>query len=62
MKTTDLRSKSIEELKELLREITAKLGKLTFERTAKRLTKSSELGDLRRDRARINTILHERTQ
>ena len=60
MKKADITSKDSHELEQLLQEIQVNLGKLQFERQAKTLQKSHELGILKRDIARIKTIQHGR--
>lgn len=58
MKIADLKSKDARELEQMLQEFQVKLGKLAFEHQAKTLKKSHELGMLKRDIARIHTLLH----
>ncbi len=62
MKIADVPTKDSHELERLLHEYQIKLGKLKFEQQAKTLKKSHELGVLKRDIARIKTILHERNK
>ncbi|MEK7583005.1 MAG: 50S ribosomal protein L29 [Patescibacteria group bacterium] len=62
MKISEMTIKSSDELEQMLQEHQIKLGKLQFQRQAKTLTKSHELGILKRDIARIKTILHGRKQ
>ena len=58
----DLKTKDTGELKELVREFRVRYGRLAFERQAKTLKKSSELGSVKRDIARMLTIINERTK
>lgn len=61
MKTTDLRSKSDEELgKELLGLRKAQFS-LRMQLATQQLTNTSQIGKLRKDVARIKTIQHERS-
>ena len=60
MKIADIRSKHPEELTQLLQENCVKLGKMQFEKQAKTLKKTHELGMLKRDIARIRSIINER--
>ena len=62
MKPADIISKDSNELEQLLQEYQVKLGKLEFEHQAKTLKKSHELGIMKRDIARIKTILHDRNK
>ena len=60
MKASELRAKSAEELKsELLSLLKAQLG-LRMQLATQQLAKTSELKKVRRDIARVRTILRER--
>ncbi len=60
MKTSELRDKTDDELRELDGSLRDRLLKLKIARAASRVTNNSEFPRVRRDIARINTILHER--
>ena len=60
MKTSELRDKTDEELRELATELRDRLLKMQIARATSRATNTSEFPRVRRDIARINTILHER--
>ena len=60
MKSSELRAKSVEELKaELMSLLKAQFG-LRMQIATQQLTKTSELNEARRDIARVRTILHEK--
>ena len=56
----DLRQKSDDELKEELRNLKREQLNLRFQRSSGQLEATSRVGDVRRDIARINTIINER--
>ncbi len=56
----DLRQKSDDELKEELRNLKREKLNLRFQRSSGQLEATSRVGDVRRDIARINTIMNER--
>ena len=56
----DLRQKSDDELKEELRNLKREQLNLRFQRSSGQLEATSRIGDVRRDIARINTIMNER--
>lgn len=60
MKIAEIKNKDGAELEVMIRELSVKLGKLTFERQSKTLKKSSEIGMIKRDIARAKTVLKER--
>lgn len=60
MKAKELRQKSKEELRLLLKENREKLRQFKFDLKSKKLKKTDQLGELRKDTARILTILKER--
>ena len=62
MKIADIKTKDTNELEALLKESQIKLGKLTFQRTGKTLSKPSELQKIKKEIARIKTVLHERNK
>ena len=59
MKIKELRQKTTKELKELLEENRHKLGQLKFDLAAKKLKNVREIRNLRREIARILTILRD---
>ena len=59
MKTKELRQKSKKELEESLTESRHKLGRLKFDLASKKLKNIRQLKELRREIARILTILHK---
>jgi large subunit ribosomal protein L29 len=60
MKASDLRAKSVEELNgELLSLLKAKFG-LRMQIATQQTNKTSELGKVRRDIARVKTLLREK--
>jgi large subunit ribosomal protein L29 len=60
MKATELRAKSVEELNgELISLLKAKFG-LRMQIATQQTNKTSEMGKLRRDIARIKTLLREK--
>ncbi len=60
MKIKELRQKTEKELKDLLNENKQKLGQLKFDLASKKLKNVREIRELRRDIARILTILNEK--
>ena len=56
----DLRQKSDDELKEELKNLKREQLNLRFQRSSGQLEATSRVGDVRRDIARINTIMNER--
>jgi large subunit ribosomal protein L29 len=60
MKTSELRDKTDEELRELESSLRDRLLKLQIARATSRVTNTSEFPRVRRDIARIQTILTER--
>ncbi|MCB9716831.1 MAG: 50S ribosomal protein L29 [Myxococcales bacterium] len=61
MKPAELRDKTDEELRELEGELRDKLIKIQVARATQRATDTAQLPRIKRDIARIKTILHERT-
>jgi large subunit ribosomal protein L29 len=60
MKPSELRDKTDDELRELETELRDRLVKLNVARASSRSTSTAEFPRIRRDIARIKTILHER--
>jgi len=59
-KASELRQLTTEELRQLLREQEQLLQKLRFQHALKQLENTAALRTVRKDIARIKTILHER--
>jgi large subunit ribosomal protein L29 len=59
MKPSEIRSKSVEEIEELLDEAREDYFKLRFQFSSGQLTDTSQLRVARQEIARIATILHE---
>jgi large subunit ribosomal protein L29 len=60
MKTSELRAKSVDELnKELLDLLKAQFG-LRMQKATQQLNNSSQIGKVRRDIARVRTLLSEK--
>jgi len=60
MNASELRSQSIEDLKELSKERRKELFELRFKHYTGQLTDSASLKNARRDIARIETVIRER--
>lgn len=60
MKDKDIRSMSIDELKAKDKELTQELFNLKFQLHTGRLEKTSQLGAVRKNIARVKTILREK--
>jgi len=60
MKTVELRKLSDVELKERMDELAAEHMKLRFQRATMQLTNSARIGSVRKEVARIQTILAQR--
>lgn len=60
MKPAEIRALETPELKKKLDEAYRELFNLRFQTATRQLAKTSELGRVRRDIARMNTILRER--
>ena len=58
----DLRQKSNDELKEELKNLKREQLNLRFQRSSGQLEATNRVGDVRRDIARISTIMAERRQ
>ncbi|HLF59080.1 MAG TPA: 50S ribosomal protein L29 [Alphaproteobacteria bacterium] len=62
MKAEDLRSKSMDELKTQLTDLRKESFNLRFQRASGQLANAARVRDVRRDIARIQTILNERAR
>ncbi|MBX3250674.1 MAG: 50S ribosomal protein L29 [Myxococcales bacterium] len=60
MKPNDIRERTTEELRELENELAKKLWKARFDNHTNQLDDTSEIRKLRRDVARVKTILVQR--
>lgn len=60
MKLSQLREKSQEELQQEVQELTQELFKLRFKHATHQLEDSSQLREVKRNIARVKTILRER--
>jgi large subunit ribosomal protein L29 len=62
MKINELRDKSSDELHTRERELSEQLFKLRFQRATGRMENPSKMGQVRREIARIKTLLSERSR
>lgn len=60
MKATDLREKSVDELKQEQLNLLEQQFKLRMKKASGQLTRTHELGQVRRDIARVQTVLREK--
>ena len=60
MKTSELRDKNDEELRELENELRDRLVKLNVAKATQRAHNSAQFSRIKKDIARVKTILHER--
>ncbi|PZP62774.1 MAG: 50S ribosomal protein L29 [Azospira oryzae] len=60
MKASELRSKSVDELKKELSELLRAQFSLRMQHATQQLSNTSQLGKVRRDIARVRTILKEK--
>jgi large subunit ribosomal protein L29 len=60
VKTTEIKEKATDELENLAQDLTRKLWKARFENHSNQLDDTSSIPKLRRDIARVKTILTER--
>lgn len=60
MKASELRDKSVDELKQENLDLLEKQFKLRMKKASGQLNRTHELGQARRDIARVNTILREK--
>lgn len=58
----DLRGKSVDQLKESLVDLKKEQFNLRFQRASGQLENTARVGQIRKDIARIKTILHERAK
>jgi large subunit ribosomal protein L29 len=62
MKTTELREKSIDELHTRERDLAEQLYKLRFQRATGRIENPSKIREVKKEIARIKTLLGERAR
>jgi large subunit ribosomal protein L29 len=62
MKVNELRDKSVDELNTRERELREQLFKLRFQRATGRMENPMKIRDVRREIARIKTLLNERSR
>jgi large subunit ribosomal protein L29 len=62
VKANDIRERTTEELRELEKELSKKLWKARFDNHTNQLDDTSEIPKIRRDIARVKTILVERAK
>jgi large subunit ribosomal protein L29 len=62
VKTNELRDKSVDELNTRERELREQLFKLRFQRATGRMENPMKIRDVRREIARIKTLLNERSR
>jgi large subunit ribosomal protein L29 len=62
VKAAEIREKSNEELETLAKELRTELFKVRIQNHTNQLDSTAKLGKLRRDIARINTIVSQRAQ
>lgn len=60
MKASELRDKSVEELKQSVLELREQQFKMRMKEASGQLSRTHELGKVRRDIARVKTILREK--
>ncbi len=60
MKADQLRVKTVDELRQVRLELLEKQFKLRMKRSSGQLTKTHEIGLVRRDIARVNTVLNDK--
>lgn len=61
MKATDVRAKTVDELKDSLLELKKEQFNLRFQRATQQLEAPARVREVRRDIARIKTVLREKT-
>ena len=61
MKVTEMRDKSVDELQIREKELSEQLFKLRFQRATGRIENPMKIREVKREIARINTLLTERT-
>ena len=62
MKTTELRDKSVDELSARERDLNEQLFKLRFQRATGRIENPNKIREVKREIARIKTLLNERSR
>ena len=62
MKITELRDKSVDELQNRERDLTEQLFKLRFQRATGRMENPMKIREVKREIARIKTLLGERSR
>ncbi len=62
MKVTELRDKSVDELQNRQRDLTEQLFKLRFQRATGRMENPMKIRQVKREIARIKTLLNERAR
>lgn len=62
MKTTELRDKSVDELNARERDLNEQLFKLRFQRATGRIENPNKIREVKREIARIKTLLNERSR
>ena len=62
MKTAEMREKTVDELNTRERELTEQLFKLRFQRAAGRMENPMKMREVRREIARIKTLLNEKAR
>ncbi|MBQ2736492.1 MAG: 50S ribosomal protein L29 [Clostridia bacterium] len=60
MKTNDIRKMSVEELNKTLKELKEELFNLRFQNTINQLDNPHKIADVKKDIARVKTILNEK--
>ena len=61
MKVSDVRAKSVDELKDELESLKKEQFNLRFQRATQQLESTSRVREVRRDIARVKTVLGEKT-
>ena len=61
MKVSDVRAKTADELKDQLEELKKEQFNLRFQRATQQLEKTSQVREVRRDIARVKTVLREKS-
>jgi len=62
VKTTELREKSVDELNTRERDLNEQLFKLRFQRATGRIENPNKIREVKREIARIKTLLNERSR
>jgi large subunit ribosomal protein L29 len=62
VKTTELRDKSVDELSSRERDLNEQLFKLRFQRATGRIENPNKIREVKREIARIKTLLNERSR